>query len=47
MADLIPGATYRVLEGQDHAAAVEAVVPVVAEFVASAARPAERNEPEH
>lgn len=45
MADLIPGATYRVLEGQDHAAAVEAVVPVVAEFVASAAGAAERDKP--
>ena len=33
IASLLPGATYVVLEGQDHGASPEAVAPVVASFV--------------
>ena len=34
LADLLPETTYRTLEGQDHAAAPEAVAPVLEEFLA-------------
>ena len=48
LARLIPGATYRLLEGQDHGAPAEAVAPSVVQFVASgrSGRAAERNAPD-